>query len=106
MHIATIIAAVCTAACTSLAYIHYASTVNRDQHIPFLHRIPNIPLRVDLVCCPVWSASGALLCLALPVWPGLAIYCAAALLPWEIMRHRHNHRLSRPTPSINPSGAA
>ncbi len=93
MHIATIIAAVCTAACASLAYFHYASTVNGDHRIPpILHRVPNVPLRVDLLCCPVWWASGTFLCLALPLWPGLAVYCVAALLPWEIMRHRHNHR--------------
>ncbi|CAM5576119.1 hypothetical protein [Streptomyces avidinii] len=102
MHIATIIAASFTAACTGIAYFHYTSTMNPNRHIPlFCPRFPNVPLWVDLVCCPAWWASGTVLCLAMPLWPGLALYCAAALPPMEIMRRRHNRRVGRPVSAIS-----
>ncbi|MFG2987778.1 hypothetical protein ACGFZK_00370 [Streptomyces sp. NPDC048257] len=93
MHTMTIIVATVTAACTSTAYIRYASTVCRDQHIPLVfHRLAMVPLWVDLVCHPVWFTCAVLLGFTLPLWAAMTLYCAAALLPWELIRRRHNHR--------------
>ncbi|MFI7353904.1 hypothetical protein ACIBTP_08150 [Streptomyces avidinii] len=104
MHIATIIATAFTAGFTSIAYFHYTSIMNPSEYIPLVGpRFPNVPLWVDLVCCPAWWASGTVLCLALPLWPGVAVFCAAALPPLEIMRRRHNHRVGRPAPAISGS---
>ncbi|MFE9479270.1 hypothetical protein ACFYNM_11750 [Streptomyces spororaveus] len=106
MYLATTIAAVFTAACSSSAYIRYASTVNPDQHIPpaFL-RLAHVPFWVDLLCSSAWWASAMLLAYTLPLGLGLAVYFVAAVLPWEIMRRRHNRRVLSPGPSISDSVA-
>ncbi|MGW6980530.1 hypothetical protein ACWGE1_13945 [Streptomyces sp. NPDC054932] len=98
------IAATVTAAATSIIYIRHASIVNRDQHIPFVfHRLANVPLWFDVLSYPGWCVSAILLGLTLPLWLGMGIYCVAALLPWELMRRRHNNRVARLDPSVGPS---
>ncbi|MFF3325754.1 hypothetical protein [Streptomyces sp. NPDC002889] len=106
MQIIAIIAAAVTAASTSIAYMRYASAGSQEQPMPLVfRRLTYVPLWADLVCCLAWIASALLLGFTLPLWVGLAVYCAAALLPWELMRRRHNHRVGKFPTSVSDSNA-
>lgn len=91
--IAAIVAAV-TAAATSIAYMRNLIAGSQEHPIPlFFGRRACVPLWIVLVCLPAWFASALLLGLALPSWAALTAYCAAAVLPWEVVRRRHNRRV-------------
>ncbi|WP_374773786.1 hypothetical protein OG756_12865 [Streptomyces sp. NBC_01310] len=100
MQIIAIILATATAAAISIAYIRNASAGSKGQPIPLIFvRLSHVPLWVDLVCYPAWLASALILAFTLPSWAAMTIYCLAAVLPWELMRRRHNRRIKTSTPA-------
>ncbi|MFD6970730.1 hypothetical protein [Streptomyces sp. NPDC059979] len=100
MQIIAVILAAVTAAATSIAYIRNASTGSQGQPIPLIFvRLSHVPLWVDLVCYLAWFASALLLAFTLPSWAAMAIYCLAAVLPWELMRRHHNRQVKTSTPA-------
>ncbi|MFG2292237.1 hypothetical protein [Streptomyces sp. NPDC048603] len=88
-----------TAAVTSIAFMQYVMAANPTQRIPLiLLRPANVPLRVEVVCYPAWGASGALLGSTLPLWAATALGCTAAWIPWDVLRRRHNRRVTNHVP--------
>lgn len=94
MQIIAITAAVVIGALASINYMQYASARSQGRPIPLVFlRLKFVPLWVDLAFFPAWIASACVLSFTLPLCLGLAVYCVAALLPWELMRRHHNRQV-------------
>jgi hypothetical protein len=94
MQIITIAAAVVVGAFSSIAYVRYVSSRSPGRPIPLLAtRLANFPPWADVTFTTGWIVSSFVLIFALPNWVGLATYCVATLLPFEVMRRRHNRQV-------------
>ncbi|MEU9143973.1 hypothetical protein [Streptomyces sp. NPDC048349] len=99
MQIIAVVAAAVTAAAASMVYMRYAAAGSQERRIPGIFaRLAYVPLRVELVCYPAWFASALLLGFTLPSWAAVTVYGVAALLPWELLRRRHNLRVGNDNP--------
>jgi hypothetical protein len=94
MQIITIAAAVIVGAFSSITYVRYVSSRSPGRPIPLLStRLANFPLWADVAFTTGWIVSSFVLVFTLPIWVGLATYCGATLLPFEVLRRRHNRQL-------------
>ncbi|GAA2385928.1 hypothetical protein [Nonomuraea africana] len=80
----------------NIAYPWYASTRSQGLPIPFFFlRLTFVPWGIDLVYYAIMGVGAVLILLPsrLPLGVAAFVYVAAVLLPWELMRRRHNHQV-------------
>ncbi|KAF5990406.1 MULTISPECIES: hypothetical protein [Streptomyces] len=94
MQIITVMAAVMVGALSSITYVRYAASRSPGRPIPlFSTRLALFPLWADVTFTTGWIVSSFTLVLMLPIWVGVAACCGATVLPFEVMRRRHNRQV-------------
>lgn len=94
MQIITIAAAVIVGALSSIIYVQYAASRSPGRPIPlFSTRLALFPLWADVTFTTGWIVSSFTLIFMLPIRVGVAACCGATLVPFEVMRRRHNRQV-------------
>jgi hypothetical protein len=96
MQIIAVVVGVALIVGADIAYVRYAAAHSQGRPIPFFFtRLDFVPWKVDLAYYAIVGV-GAVLTLfisQLPYGIETAVYVAAVLLPWELMRRRHNRQI-------------